>query len=102
MNRRLSSFGLEATVRGGRLAGLRRSPHWPKTITVLNPEPQLEKGEPHGAATLSRGAKNGPSQLRISWAVFLPVSEDDDILIPVDVARCRKVPSPASRLFLPR
>ena len=82
-----SSFvGRETMVRGGRLEDLQRSPHWPKTITVFDPEPQPEKGEPHGAVTLSRGAMKGPSQLRISWAVFLPVSEDSEVVIPIDGA----------------
>jgi hypothetical protein len=75
--------GREATIQGGRPARLRLNSHWPKTISVLNPTPQLEKGEPHGAATLLRAANNAQSQLRISWAVFLPISEAADIVIPV-------------------
>ena len=75
--------GLEATVQGDRLQDLQRSPHWPTTTTVLEPEPRPEKGEPHGAVTLSRGAKNSLSQLRMSWAVFLPVSDDSDIVVPI-------------------
>ena len=75
--------GREAMVLDGRLAGLRLTPHWPKTISVLSPTPQPEKGEPHGAATLLR-AKSALSQLRISWAVFLPISEASDIIIPLD------------------
>ena len=75
--------GREATVRGDRLEELRGSPHWPTTNTVLHPEPQPEKGEPHGAVTLTRGTKNAPSQLRMTWAVFLPVSEGSDIVIPI-------------------
>ena len=51
--------------------------------------PELEKGEPHGAATLLRvpvGATDRAeaAQLRISWAVFLPISDASDIDIPVD------------------
>lgn len=75
--------GREATILDGRLARLRLTPHWPKTISVLSPTPQPEKGEPHGAATLLRAAKTAQSQLRISWAVFLPISETADIDIPV-------------------
>lgn len=74
----------EAMILDGRLAGLRLTPHWPKTISVLSPTPQPEKGEPHGAATLLRASKSAPSQLRISWAVFLPISEASDIAIPLD------------------
>jgi hypothetical protein len=76
--------GREAMILDGRLAGLRLTPHWPKTISVLSPKPQPEKGEPHGAATLLRSSKSALSQLRISWAVFLPISEASDIPIPLD------------------
>src|SRR6185436_17876278 len=76
--------GREAMIVDGRLAGLRQTPHWPKTISVLSPTPQPEKGEPHGAATLLRASKSVPSQLRISWAVFLPISEASDVEIPLD------------------
>ena len=82
----LSFVGRETMAQGGRLEDLQRSPHWPKTITVFDPEPQPEKGEPHGAVTLLRGAMNGPSQLRMSWAVFLPVSEDSEVIIPIEGA----------------
>ena len=58
--------GREATVPGGRLARMRRTPHWPTTISVLSSTSQPEKGEPHGAAVLLRAAKSTPSQLRIS------------------------------------
>jgi hypothetical protein len=74
--------GREATIPGGRPARLRLTPHWPKIISVLNPTPQPEKGEPHGAATLLRTARNAQSRLRISWAVFLPTSEEVDIVVP--------------------
>jgi hypothetical protein len=76
--------GREAMILDGRLAGLRLTPHWPKTISVLSPTPQPEKGEPHGAATLLRASKSAPSQLRISWAVFLPISEASDIEISLE------------------
>jgi hypothetical protein len=76
--------GREAMILDGRLAGLRLTAHWPKTISVLSPTPQPEKGEPHGAATLLRASKSALSQLRISWAVFLPISEASDITIPLD------------------
>ena len=77
-------FGREVTTQNGRLAHLRRSPHWPKTISVLDPVPQPEKGEPHGAAVLLHDAKSSQPQLRISWAVFLPISENADIRIPIE------------------
>jgi hypothetical protein len=74
--------GRETMAPGGRLERLQGTDQWPKTITAsLTPQP--EKGEPHGAATLLRASKGGPSQLRISWAVFLPISEGSDIVIPV-------------------
>ncbi len=81
--------GREAMALDGRLAALRRTQHWPQTITVLSPQPVPEKGEPHGAATLLRIPQRGierdaSAQLRISWAVFLPISDASDIVIPVD------------------
>jgi hypothetical protein len=84
-DRSLAQFvGRETTMLDGRLAHLRETPHWPRTISVFSPEPQPEKGEPHGAATLLRAAKSALSQLRISWAVFLPISEASDIVIPLN------------------
>jgi hypothetical protein len=82
-------IGREAMIRDGRLARLKRTEHWPKTISVLSATPQPEKGEPHGAATLLR-VPAGPAslaeaaQLRVSWAVFLPVSDASDIVIQLD------------------
>jgi hypothetical protein len=81
--------GREAMALDGRLAALKRTQHWPQTITVLSPQPVPEKGEPHGAATLLRIPKGAieraaSAQLRISWAVFLPVSDASDIVIPLD------------------
>ena len=74
--------GREATLPSSRLAALQKSDHWPQTITIQKTE--REKGEPHGAAILLRGSGPGarrpslPSQLTISWAVFLPIAEGDD------------------------
>ncbi len=84
-----SFVGLETVGIDGRLAELRRTPHWPQTITVSSPQPVPEKGEPHGAATLMRIPHKGtahtkPAQLRISWAVFLPISDESSIVIPLD------------------
>jgi hypothetical protein len=89
-DRSTASFvGREAMAFDGRLADLKRTPYWPQTITVLSPRPVPEKGEPHGAATLLRiphkeTARSTPAQLRISWAVFLPISDASDIIIPLD------------------
>ena len=89
-----SFVGRETMALDGRLAELRRTPHWPQTITVLSPQPVPEKGEPHGAATLLRiphggiartmPARTMPARLRISWAVFLPISDESSIDIPLD------------------
>ncbi len=85
-----SFVGREAMALDGRLAELKRTPHWPQTITVLSPRPVPEKGEPHGAATLLRipytggVARIAPAQLRISWAVFLPIADESSIVIPLD------------------
>jgi hypothetical protein len=83
-----SFVGRETVALDGRLAELRRTPHWPQTITVLSPQPVREKGEPHGAATLLRIPHSGiartmPARLRISWAVFLPISDESNIDIPL-------------------
>lgn len=84
-----SFVGREAMALDGRLAELKSTPHWPQTITVLSPQPVPEKGEPHGAATLLRIPRGGteramPARLRISWAVFLPISDESSIDIPLD------------------
>jgi len=76
--------GREATLPMERLALLQRDPHWPTTIDVRSPQPKPEKGEPHGAATLIRARQDRPAELRISRAVFLPVSDETDIRIPLD------------------
>ncbi len=76
--------GREATIQDSHLAQLRLTLHWPKTISVLHSAPRLEKGEPHGAATLLRATQSSQSQLRISWAVFLPISEAADIVVPLE------------------
>ncbi|CCD90933.1 conserved hypothetical protein [Bradyrhizobium sp. ORS 375] len=81
--------GREAMVLDGRLAELKCTPHWPRAITVLSPQPVPEKGEPHGAATLLRipqreFERTTSAQLRISWAVFLPISDVSDIVISLD------------------
>ena len=75
--------GREATLPVERLALLQRDPHWPTTIDVRSPQPKPEKGEPHGAATLIRASQGGPAELRISWAVFLPVSDEANVRIPL-------------------
>lgn len=80
--------GREAMAFDGRLAALRRTRHWPQTITVLSAQPVPEKGEPHGAATLlwipkRESERTESAQLRISWAVFLPISDASDIVINI-------------------
>ncbi len=80
--------GREATIQDHALERLRYSDHWPKTISALSTEFEREKGEQHGAATLLRGEKNATqrSELRISWAVFLPVSETQGCVLPIEMA----------------
>lgn len=78
--------GREATLPEERLALLQRDAHWPTTIDVRSPQPKPEKGEPHGAVTLIRLPHEGPAELRMSWAVFLPVSEEADVRIPLSDA----------------
>lgn len=78
--------GREATALDAGLEHLRCSDHWPKTISAVHPEPIREKGEQHGAVTLLR-IRNGaaqPSELQISWAVFLPISETEEAPLPID------------------
>lgn len=65
--------GREATTEDPRLKDLRsNSEHWPTTDSY---PPKREKGEQHGAATLLR-TNSTRNELRISWAVFLPISEE--------------------------
>ena len=65
------------------LAKLKRNPHWPKIIDVRSPKPKPEKGQPHGAVTLLRDKRHGDAKFKISWAVFLPISDDFDAEITV-------------------
>ena len=76
--------GREATLPVERLALLQRDAHWPTTSEVSSPQPTPAKGD--GAVTLIRVPQEGPAELRISWAVFLPVSEETDIRIPLGEA----------------
>lgn len=83
--------GREGMSLEGRLANLKLTQHWPQSISVLSPSPEPEKGEPHGAVTLLRVPMSAThraetAQLRISWAVFLPISDASDITIPFDGA----------------
>lgn len=80
--------GREATIQDHDLERLRCSDHWPKTISALRAESEREKGEQHGAVTLLRTEKNATqrSELRISWAVFLPISETQGCVLPIEVA----------------
>ena len=79
--------GREVTLQDRTLERLRCSHHWPKTISALSAETGREKGEQHGAVTLlrARNDETERSDLRISWAVFLPISEMEDQMIPIDV-----------------
>ncbi len=85
--------GREATLREDDLERLRCSAHWPKTISALSSEPEREKGEQHGAVTLLRTRKNATqrSELRTSWAVFLPISEAEGPVIPLEVAHLGEI-----------
>lgn len=74
-------IGRESMVGSQVLDDLRSSNHWPKTISVLHPTPQPEKGEPHGAATLIHSKDDQSSDLRIQWAVFLPTSDETETKI---------------------
>ena len=69
----------EATRRTDGLQRLQDNNHWPPAISALSSTPQPEKGEPHAAATLLRVPRTATSEagsdLTISWAVFLPISE---------------------------
>ena len=78
--------GREATRPNDRLTALHRSDHWPNAISVLDAEPKREKGEPHGAATLLRTTTHPgllPNELTISWAVFLPISDQENTTLPL-------------------
>ena len=73
--------GREAMSPNDRLTTLQRRDHWPKAIDVRDAQPKREKGEPHGAATLLRTMNDPelkPNELTISWAVFLPISDQEN------------------------
>ena len=84
----MTFVGREATTQDHDLEHLRCSDHWPKTISALSTESEREKGEQHGAVTLLRTGENPTqrSELRISWAVFLPISETQGCVLPIDAA----------------
>lgn len=69
----------EATRRTDGLQRLQDNNHWPPAISALSSTSEPEKGEPHAAATLLRvpptATSEADSDLTISWAVFLPISE---------------------------
>ena len=77
--------GREATLQDDNLECLRCSDHWPKTFSALSSVAEREKGEQHGAVTLLRTRKSATqeSELRISWAVFLPISETESSVPPI-------------------
>ena len=78
-------FGREATNPNIRLTALKHSTHWPTSSSVFDPQPKPEKGEPHGAAALLRtaGSDLQSDELTISWAVFLPVSDEQKITLAI-------------------
>ncbi len=82
--RRMPYVGLEALLPNHQLDELKDSEHWPCTHTAFSPVPQPEKGEPHGAISLWCDPRSHASELSISWAVFLPVSKEEDITIPIE------------------
>ena len=75
--------GVEALLPNHNLAELKDSEYWPCTHTAFSPAPRPEKGEPHGAISLWCDPRSQASELSISWAVFLPVSDEGDITIPI-------------------
>lgn len=76
--------GREATLSNGRTEHLKSSFFWPRTVSVDTPSSEPEKGEPHGAVTVMRAPTSKPAKIRISWGVFLPISNDHDVDIPLD------------------
>ena len=82
--RRMRYVGREALLPNQCLDELKDSVYWPRSYTAFSSEPRPEKGEPHGAISLWCDPQSQPSELSISWAVFLPVSEEEDIRIPIE------------------
>ena len=80
--RNMRYVGLEALLPNHNLGKLKDSKYWPSTHTAFSPGPRPEKGEPHGAISLWCDPRSRASELSISWAVFLPVSEGG-ITIPI-------------------
>ena len=81
-----SFIGREATIRDQDLERLRCSEHWPKIISAVSSKFRREKAEQHGAATLLRTGSSTTrrSDLKISWAVFLPVSETESTVLGIE------------------
>ena len=76
--------GREATLSKGRMEHLKSSSFWPRTVSVDTARPEPEKGEPHGAVTVMRAPTSKPAKIRMSWGVFLPISDVHDVEIPLD------------------
>ena len=76
--------GREATLSNGRTEQLKSSPFWPRMVSVDTPRAEPEKGEPHGAVTVMRAPTSKPAKIRMSWGVFLPISDVHDVEIPLD------------------
>ena len=68
------------------LVKLKQSKHWPTNWDALSLESIPEKGQQHGAAMLLRDSTCSHSKLKITWAVFLPISDDFDVDISVNSA----------------
>ncbi|MCY4400173.1 MAG: hypothetical protein OXE96_12675 [Gemmatimonadetes bacterium] len=81
--RRMQYVGREALLPNHHLCELKDSKYWPHSHTAYSPAPRPEKGEPHGAISLWCDPRSQASELSISWAVFLPVSDEGDTLIPI-------------------
>ena len=75
--------GWEAFLPTHHLGALKDSEYWPRTHTAFSPAPRPEKAEPHGAISLWCDTRSQASELSISWAVFLPISDEEDITIPI-------------------
>ena len=98
--RSMPYVGLEALLPNHHLGELKDSEYWPCTLTAFSPVPQPEKGEPHGAISLWCDPRSHASELSISWAVFLPVSDEEVITIPIEGPSVGRVRPPVARVLL--
>ncbi|EKO5190715.1 hypothetical protein P0J08_002555 [Vibrio vulnificus] len=89
-SRLLEYAGCEKIIADPRLKKLKTEEMgWPKSYqydrSAQEPVEALDKAEQHAAVTFSRFKTSGQAYLRANWAVFLPLSDTDELVaVPIE------------------